>query len=105
MVGGRTVSTWRLPMTSELEVDTVAVRAWAAALSATAARIDTAPPPLPGGPRWSSTIATEAAADSARSRLRALADDVAAAARQAMAAAAAYEDADDRAATRLRRIR
>ena len=92
-------------MTSELEIDTVAVRGWAAALSATAARIDTEPPHPPAGPRWSSTTAAEAAADAARLRLRALADDVAAAARQVAAAATAYEDADDRAATRLRRIR
>ena len=88
-------------MTSELEVDSAAVRAWAAALSATAARISTVPPFPPGGPPWSSTAAALAAADAAQVRLRALADDIAATARQASAAADAYDDADDRVASRL----
>ncbi len=91
-------------MTSELEVDAAAIRAWAAALSATAARISTDPPPPPIGPSWSSTDPAVAAADAARVRLRALADDIAATARQATAAADDYDDADDRAAARLRNV-
>ena len=91
-------------MTSELEVDAAAVRAWATALSATAARISAAPPPPPAGPTWSSTGAAAAAADAARMRLRALAEDITATARQATAAADEYDDADDRAAARLRKV-
>jgi hypothetical protein len=91
-------------MTSELEVDTAAVRAWATALSATAARISTVPPLPPGGPPWSSTAAALAAAKAAQLQLRALADDIAATARQASAAAADYDDADDRVAFRLRGV-
>jgi hypothetical protein len=92
-------------MTSELEVDAAAVRAWATALAATAARISTDPPPAPTGPPWLSTAAVSAAADVARGQLRALADDITAAARQASAAADDYDDADDRAASRLRGTR
>jgi len=92
-------------MTSELEVDTAAVRAWARALSASAARISAEPPPPPGGPPWSATDAVVAAGDAARVRLRALADDITAAARQAATAADDYEDVDDRAAARLRGLR
>jgi len=92
-------------MTSELEVDTGAVRSWAAALSATGARISTDPPPSPPDPRWSATGAAEAAAGAAERQLRALGNDIAAAARQAAAAMDDYEDADDRSAARLRTIR
>ncbi|AGZ39253.1 type VII secretion target [Actinoplanes friuliensis] len=92
-------------MTSELEVDTAAVRAWAAALSGTAARISSAPPSPPGGPLWSSTEAAVAAADAAQVQVRLFADAVAEAARQVRAAADDYDDADDRAAARLRKIR
>ena len=92
-------------MTSELEVDAAAVRAWARALSATAARISTDPLPPLSGPPWSATDAASAAADAAQVRLRALADDISAAARQAAAAADDYDDADDRGAARLRAVR
>ena len=92
-------------MTSELEVDAAAVRAWARALSATAARISTDPPPPPSGPPWSSTAAASATADAARAQLQALADDISATARQATAAADDYDDADDRVAARLRAVR
>ena len=44
-------------------------------------------------------------ADAAQVRLRTLAEDIAAAARQATAAAEDYDDADTRAATRLRAFR
>ena len=92
-------------MTSELEVDAAAVRAWAAALSATAARITTGPPLPPAGPPWSTTQAAAAAADAARGQLRTLAEDIAATARQATAAADDYDDADHRAASRLQAFR
>jgi hypothetical protein len=92
-------------MTSDLEVDTGAVRAWAAALSATGARCSTDPPPSPPGPRWSATDAVSAATGSAQRQLGALVADIASAARQASAAADDYEDADDRAAARLRDVR
>ena len=92
-------------MTSELEVDAAAVRAWATALSATAARISTVPPLPPSGPPWSSTAAARAAADAAQGQLRALADDITAAARQASAAADDYEHTDDGVAVRLRGAR
>ncbi|MFI7540253.1 hypothetical protein [Actinoplanes sp. NPDC049599] len=91
-------------MTSELEVDAAAVRAWATALSATAARISTVAPLPPGGPPWSSTAAAVAVAEAARGQLSALAEDITAAARQASAAADDYDDADDRAAARLRGV-
>lgn len=91
-------------MTSELAVEAAAVRAWATALSATAARISADPPPPPAGPPWSSTAAAASAADEAWMRLRALADDLTATARQARTAADDYDDADDRAAARLRNL-
>lgn len=92
-------------MTSELEVDTGAVRAWAAALSATGALISVGLPPAPPDPRWSATRAALATAEAAGRRLRVLAEDVAVTARQAVGAADDYEDADDRAAVRLRGLR
>jgi hypothetical protein len=91
-------------MTSELEVDAAAVRAWATALSATAARISTVPPLPPSGPPWSTTVAARSTADAAQAQLRALADDITTAARQAAAAADDYDDTDDRAAARLRSL-
>jgi hypothetical protein len=90
-------------MTPEFEVDAPAVRAWAAALSATAAAISAVPPPVPPGPPWSTTVAVTAAAGWAQVRLRALASDITAAAGQASAAADDYTDADYRAAARLRK--
>jgi hypothetical protein len=91
-------------MTPELEVDAPAVRAWAAALSATAAAISTVPPPTPPGPPWSATVAVTAAAGWAQLRLRTLTQDITATARQAAAAADDYDDADDRVAARLRNV-
>jgi hypothetical protein len=91
-------------MTPEFEVDAPAVRAWAAALSATAAAFSAVPPPVPPGPPWSTTAAVTAVADWAHVRLRTLTQEIVAAAGQASAAAEDYVDADARAAARLRKV-
>jgi hypothetical protein len=95
-------------MNPDLEVDTADLRRIASALSGTAARVAGAavhaPAPTPT-PRWASVDAAARAAETARAELARLGDELAETARQIGQAATAYEDADARAATRLRSAR
>jgi hypothetical protein len=92
-------------MNPDLEVDTDELRRIAAAVADTAARVTAGTrsepvPPFP--PRWATADAASMAAEAARQQLAALGADIADTARRISAAAAAYEQADARAATRLR---
>jgi len=94
-------------MTSDLEVDTDAVRDCASALADTAAEVRTgmAPPPTVTVPRWQTTDAVEILADAMERALAALAGDLEALRRAVLAAVTDYEAADARAADRLGRTR
>jgi len=95
-------------MNPDLEVDAEDLRRAAAAVAATADRVTAAaaPEPLPPAiPRWATTDAAELAAAAARQQLTLLGADLAETARRIAAAAADYELADARAATRLRLTR
>jgi hypothetical protein len=91
-------------MQPDLEVDTPEVRRTAGRIADTGARVAAgaalAPAPAPV-PRWDTAVAAAALIDAAAGRLIALGDEVTATARQISAAADAYEQADDRSATRL----
>ncbi|MFC7273668.1 hypothetical protein ACFQS1_06745 [Paractinoplanes rhizophilus] len=92
-------------MNPDLEADTEEMRRAASALNATAAETTAAAasaPSVPRIPRWQATDAAMLAAEAARQQLWHLGADTAQTARQVLAAAAAYEEADARAATRLR---
>ena len=92
-------------MTSELEVEAEGLRAWAAALRRIGDRIGRdLPPPVPG-PRWETTAAAAAASDAALRQLSGLAEAITATGREVSGTADDYEDADERAARRLREIR
>ena len=92
-------------MDPDFEVDTEELRRHAAEAGATADRVtgaaDGAPLPDPS-PRWAAAGAAALAADAARQQLLHLGGDVAETAQRIRAAAGAYEEADARAATRLR---
>jgi ribosomal silencing factor RsfS len=95
-------------MNPDLEVDASELRRTASAVADTAARVSAAAdqqPDIDTTPRWATTDAAMLAAEAARQQMAALADDIAETARQISAAAAAYEEADARAATRLRLTR
>jgi hypothetical protein len=95
-------------MNPDLEVDTDDLRRTASALSGTAARVTGAAAPAPApapAPRWATVDAAVLAAEVARTQLAQLGADLAETARQITEAAEAYESADARAATRLRRAR
>lgn len=92
-------------MTSELEVDAEGLRAWAAALSAIGARIGSDLPPPPPGPRWQSATAAAAASGAALRQVTGLAEEITRTGRRVAGTADDYEDADERAARRLRGIR
>jgi hypothetical protein len=93
-------------MNPDLEVDTGAVRAAAAAIDDLAARVSggesESPAPVTT-PRWAASDAAASAADANRRRLADAGNDIAATARQIVAAILDYEDSDERAASRLRR--
>lgn len=95
-------------MNPDLEVDTDDLRRAASALARTADEVSAAagqaPPAVPT-PRWATSDAAALAADAARAQLAQLGTDLAETARQIVAAAAAYEAADARAAGRLRPTR
>jgi hypothetical protein len=95
-------------MNPDLEADTEEMRRAASALDVTSARVtagaDEAPPAEPT-PRWATADAATLAAEAARQQLTHLGADVAETARRITAAAADYELADARAATRLRLTR
>jgi hypothetical protein len=95
-------------MNPDLEVDTGELRHAASAVADTAARVSAAAhqePDIDRTPRWATTDAALMAADAARQQLIVLADDITETADQITAAAAAYDEADARAAARLRLTR
>jgi hypothetical protein len=92
-------------MNPDLEVDAHEMRAGAAAVAGTAARVTNGAAEAPATvavPRWAAGDAASLAADGACRRLAETAAEIAATARQIVAAVVDYEDADDRAASRLR---
>jgi hypothetical protein len=95
-------------MNPDLEVDIDELGRAASALAATADRISAGSghaPPDVLVPRWSAVDAAALAGAAARQQLACLGADVAGTARLIGAAAAAYELADARAATRFRLTR
>jgi hypothetical protein len=93
-------------MNPDLEVDTAAVRATAAAIDDLAARVSGGEAEAPATvtrPRWTTSEAAASAAHATRRRLADAGADIAATARQIVATALDYEDSDARAASRLRR--
>ncbi|MBG0563307.1 type VII secretion target [Actinoplanes aureus] len=95
-------------MNPDFEADTDAMRRAAAALDSTADRVrgaaGAAPVPDPT-PRWATTGASDLATTAARQLVDRLAGDVEATARGVREVAEAYEEADARAAARLRPTR
>jgi hypothetical protein len=92
-------------MKPDLDVDAEELRRAASAAGGTASRVReaaaSAPPPVPG-PRWASSDAAAAAADAAERGLRAVSADLADTGRQIETTISAYDEADHRAAARLR---
>ncbi|MEV6299332.1 hypothetical protein AB0M02_08010 [Actinoplanes sp. NPDC051861] len=92
-------------MNPDFQAGTDELRQTASSLSGTAARVTgaaaSAPFPAPS-PRWATTAAAQLAATAARDLLAQLGADTEETARQIRAAAEAYEEADARAAARLR---
>jgi hypothetical protein len=87
------------------DLDPAELRAGTAAVADTGARVVAGaarPPTADLVPRWATSAALAGLADAARIRLSAAGTDVQAAARQIDAAVDDYQDADDRAARRLR---
>jgi hypothetical protein len=93
-------------MNPDLEVDTGAVRATAAAIDDLAARVSggesESPAPVTT-PRWTTSEAAASAAHATRRRLVDAGADIAVTARQIVATVLDYEESDERAASRLRR--
>jgi hypothetical protein len=95
-------------MNPDLEVDADDLRRVAAAVAAAAHRVTAgaAQEPVPPAiPRWATVDAAALAAEAVGQQLAVLGADLAETARQITAAAADYELADARAATRLRLTR
>ena len=95
-------------MNPELHVDTDELRHTAAATAAVADRVGTAAaghPVVTQVPRWAAVEAAALAGDVAGQQLAQIGADLAGTARRIRAAAAGYELADARAATRLRLTR
>ena len=95
-------------MNPDLEVDADAVRHTASAIAETAARVVAGSAHQPSAettPRWVTADPALLAADAARHLLAVLGADIADTARRIATAAADYELADARAATRLRLTR
>jgi hypothetical protein len=107
-------------MSRGLEVDVPEVRRCASGLAGTGARVATGAGGMPeagpdrasgaGGmpevvPDWATSEAAASAGEAARRRLAVVGADIAATARQIIAAVVDYEAADERAATRLRGAR
>ncbi|MFF5291627.1 type VII secretion target [Paractinoplanes globisporus] len=95
-------------MNPDIEVDTEELRRAASALSTTAAETTAATTSMPSAervPRWRTADAAALAAEAARQQLQFLGLDTADTARRVGAAAAAYQEADARAAARLRMSR
>ncbi|HEY0001355.1 MAG TPA: hypothetical protein VGB74_12930 [Actinoplanes sp.] len=95
-------------MNPDLEIDADDVRRTASDLAGTAARVAAGTEQQPAAettPRWATADAALLAADAARQQLAVLGTDIAETARRISSAAADYELADARAATRLRLTR
>ncbi len=95
-------------MNPELHVDTDELHRTAAATAATADRVRTAAagqPVVAQVPRWAAVEAAVLAGDVAGQQLALIGADLTETARRIRAAAAGYERADARAATRLRLTR
>lgn len=95
-------------MNPDLEVDTEELRRAASALHATAAETAAGAASMPSAestPRWRTADAAILAAEASRQQLQHLGADIAETARQVTAAAEAYQEADSRAAARLRLTR
>lgn len=95
-------------MSSDFHVDTEDLLRLASALRATADRVTgaaTASPVIDPSPRWAATAAATLAAEAMRRQWEQLGGDVAGTARRIAASAAAYQDADARAAARFRLVR
>jgi hypothetical protein len=94
-------------MKPDLEVDAHEMRAGASALAGTAARVTSGAAEAPATvavPRWAASDVAALAADATRGLLAQAGADIAATARQIVAAVVDYEDADDRAASRLQAV-
>ena len=95
-------------MIHDLEVDAAGMRQCASGLAHTADRVGSgvrvAPEPV-AGPRWVTTDAASLVADAARRSVTSIGEQIGSTARQIVAALVDYEDADDRAAGRLRGVR
>ncbi|HEV8175326.1 MAG TPA: hypothetical protein VGP91_16930 [Actinoplanes sp.] len=94
-------------MNPDLEVDAHEMRAGASALAGTAARVTSGAAEAPATvavPRWAASDVAALAADATRGLLAETGADIAATARQIVAAVVDYEDADDRAASRLQAV-
>ena len=95
-------------MNPDLEVDTEELRRAASALTTTAAEVSAstaATPPAERTPRWRTTDAAALAVEAVQQQLRHLGADTEETAHLVTAAAAAYAEADARAADRLRLTR
>ena len=95
-------------MNPDLEVDTEELRRTASALTSTAAEVSAtaaATPPAERIPRWRAADAAALAVEAVQQQLRCLGATTAETARLVSLAAAAYAEADARAATRLRLAR
>ncbi|MGX6602794.1 type VII secretion target [Micromonosporaceae bacterium Da 78-11] len=95
-------------MNPDLEVDADDLRRTASAVAGLADQVTTAASaePVPATtPRWATTDAAALAAEATRGQLAVLGADLTETARRITEAAAAYEIADARAATRLRLTR
>jgi hypothetical protein len=89
----------------DLEINTDAVRTCASTLNSVGDRVSSgaaASPPTVSVPHWATTDAAEHAVTRAVTDLTGLTDSIAATARQILATVLEYDDADARAATRLR---
>jgi hypothetical protein len=93
-------------MSRGLEVEVPEVRRCASGLAGTGARVATGAGRMPEVvPDWATSDAAASAGEAARRRLAVVGADIAATARQIIAAVVDYEAADERAATRLRGMR
>jgi hypothetical protein len=93
-------------MNRDFKIDPAGVRSCASGLRETGVRVAGAQAPLPAaGPHWAGSDAVETTGAAAQRRVRRAGDEIEDAARQILAAVLDYEDADDRAAARLRGAR
>lgn len=95
-------------MNADFEAEAEGLRRSATAVTDLAVRVTGAAGSAPGtdpAPRWATTGAATSLTDSARRLLAALGHDTAGTAEQVRATATAYDEADARAADRLRQAR